>query len=284
MKHKAIKIGLTSLVLALTFGGLLYTTHGRGHRVLQARRRSDGAARAVVRQEAAAAWLRRAGLDHRSKPNTLEYRFQVQSNGQIVSATYTGVVPDTFKSDAEVVLKGTLVAGRLHGAAQRRDGEVPVEVRSQAGERDALREILRRPPWPHSARSSSCSPSSPRPTRSRPSVAGARRRNTRLIESGIGAFYTVAALMTVASGRHHLRVRRRRLFDPLRPALLRQRPAALLQDHVVLGRPRRLGDVLGVPAVAVRRGGGQGQSRAASRADSLRRRGHRRRWRCSSSS
>src|SRR3989338_8544658 len=31
------------------------------------------------------------------------------------------------------------------------------------------------------------------------SVVGARRRNTRLIESGIGAFYTVAALMTVAS-------------------------------------------------------------------------------------
>src|SRR5687767_5032146 len=32
------------------------------------------------------------------------------------------------------------------------------------------------------------------------SVVGARRRNNRLIESGIGAFYTVAALMTVASG------------------------------------------------------------------------------------
>jgi cytochrome c-type biogenesis protein CcmF len=32
------------------------------------------------------------------------------------------------------------------------------------------------------------------------SVAGARRRSTRLIESGIGAFYTVAAIMTVASG------------------------------------------------------------------------------------
>ena len=31
-------------------------------------------------------------------------------------------------------------------------------------------------------------------------VAGARRRNTRLIESAIGAFYTVAAIMTVASG------------------------------------------------------------------------------------
>jgi cytochrome c-type biogenesis protein CcmF len=32
------------------------------------------------------------------------------------------------------------------------------------------------------------------------SVAGARRRNHRLIESGVAAFYTVAAVMTVASG------------------------------------------------------------------------------------
>jgi cytochrome c-type biogenesis protein CcmF len=31
-------------------------------------------------------------------------------------------------------------------------------------------------------------------------VVGARRRNTRLIESAIGAFYTIAAIMTVASG------------------------------------------------------------------------------------
>jgi cytochrome c-type biogenesis protein CcmF len=31
-------------------------------------------------------------------------------------------------------------------------------------------------------------------------IAGGRRRNNRLIESGIGAFYTVAALLTVASG------------------------------------------------------------------------------------
>src|SRR5918992_5723949 len=32
------------------------------------------------------------------------------------------------------------------------------------------------------------------------SIAGARRRNNGLVESGIGAFYTVAALLTVASG------------------------------------------------------------------------------------
>ena len=50
-----------------------------------------------------------------------------------MNATYTGVVPDTFKSDAEVVLKGTLSAEGFQCRAQRRDGEVPVEVRSQAG-------------------------------------------------------------------------------------------------------------------------------------------------------
>src|SRR5260221_11852970 len=32
------------------------------------------------------------------------------------------------------------------------------------------------------------------------SVAGGRRRSNALIESGVGAFYTTAALMTVASG------------------------------------------------------------------------------------
>ena len=116
------------------------------------------------------------------------------------------------------------------------------------------------------------------------SVAGARRRNSRLIESGIGAFYTVAALMTVASGviiyafvagDYSIRYVQR-YSDSV--------AAALLQDHLVLGRPRRLGDVLGVPAVALRLGRGQGESRTSSRADSLRRRRHRRRWRCSSSS
>jgi cytochrome c-type biogenesis protein CcmE len=40
--------------------------------------------------------------------NGLDWQFKVQSNGQIVDATYRGVVPDTFKNDAEVVLKGTL--------------------------------------------------------------------------------------------------------------------------------------------------------------------------------
>jgi cytochrome c-type biogenesis protein CcmE len=42
------------------------------------------------------------------RPNTLEYQFDVQNNGQTIKASYTGVVPDTFKTGAEVVLKGRL--------------------------------------------------------------------------------------------------------------------------------------------------------------------------------
>src|SRR5437660_9222619 len=44
------------------------------------------------------------------KPNTLEYKFDVQNNGQTIQAFYTGVVPDTFKTGAEVVVKGRLDA------------------------------------------------------------------------------------------------------------------------------------------------------------------------------
>ncbi|MCC7032117.1 MAG: cytochrome c maturation protein CcmE, partial [Acidobacteria bacterium] len=42
------------------------------------------------------------------RKSSLDYKFKVQSNGHVVDATYTGVVPDTFKGEAEVVLKGTL--------------------------------------------------------------------------------------------------------------------------------------------------------------------------------
>ena len=107
MKHKAIKIGLTSLVLVLAFGGLLYSTLAEGteyyKHVDEVMGQPDG-------------WYgKKLQLHGYVVPNSilkrkssLEYRFQVQSNGQIVNASYTGVVPDTFKDDAEVVLKGSL--------------------------------------------------------------------------------------------------------------------------------------------------------------------------------
>lgn len=42
------------------------------------------------------------------RPNTLDYRFKLKTGEYSVLATYTGVVPDTFKDGAEVVLTGRL--------------------------------------------------------------------------------------------------------------------------------------------------------------------------------
>ena len=78
--------------------------------------------------------------------------------------------------------------------------------------------------------------------------------------------------MTVASAVIDQRVPHRRLLDQVRRALLGQRPAAVLQDHVVLGRARRLDHVLGVPAVGLRIARGLREPRAPSRADPVRRR------------
>ena len=109
MKNKAVKIGITSLVLAMTFGALLYTTMAEGTEYYK----HVDEVMAQPNQ-----WYDKKLQLHgfvvpnsiARKPNTMDYWFQVQSNGQVVSATYTGVVPDTFKSDSEVVLKGMLTA------------------------------------------------------------------------------------------------------------------------------------------------------------------------------
>jgi cytochrome c-type biogenesis protein CcmE len=42
------------------------------------------------------------------KPDTLDYKFEIQNNGHTIPATYRGVVPDTFKTGSEVVLSGRL--------------------------------------------------------------------------------------------------------------------------------------------------------------------------------
>ena len=107
MKNKAVKVGLASVVLAVTFGALLYTTMAEGTEYYK---HVDE----VMTQPDQ--WYGKKLQLHgfvvpnsiNRDPKSMDYWFQVQSNGQIVSARYTGVVPDTFKSDSEVVLKGTL--------------------------------------------------------------------------------------------------------------------------------------------------------------------------------
>ena len=46
----------------------------------------------------------------RRRPDSLDYRFEIAHNGQVVTANYTGIVPDTFKDDpanpVEVVVDG----------------------------------------------------------------------------------------------------------------------------------------------------------------------------------
>ena len=63
------------------------------------------------------------------------------------------------------------------------------------------------------------------------SVVGARRRSRQLIESGIGAFYLVAALMTCASA-VMINAFLTDDFSIRYVRTIRQRPAAFLQDHV----------------------------------------------------
>ena len=109
MKYKAVKFGLTSLVLALTFGGLLYTTMAEGTEYYK------HVDEVMTQPEP---WYGKKLQMHgfvvpdsiKRRPDSLDYIFQVQSNGHVVNASYTGVVPDTFKSDSEVVLKGVLTA------------------------------------------------------------------------------------------------------------------------------------------------------------------------------
>ena len=105
MSAKALKIAATSGVLLLALAGLMFTTL-----------REDTQFYKHVDEVMAnpSSWQGKRLQLHgyvegiERKRNSLEYRFKVQSNGSVVHASYSGVVPDTFKDGAEVVLKGRL--------------------------------------------------------------------------------------------------------------------------------------------------------------------------------
>ena len=111
MSGKALKIVATVAVMVLALTGLLFTTLRED---TQFYKHVD-----EVMTDPSAWHGKRlqlhgyvAGIER--KRNSLDYRFNVQSNGSIVQARYTGVVPDTFKEGAEVVLKGTLSGDGFH--------------------------------------------------------------------------------------------------------------------------------------------------------------------------
>jgi cytochrome c-type biogenesis protein CcmE len=107
MKSKSIKIAITAAVLALAIGGLFYSTLAEGteYYVHVDEVMNDPSAWQGKRLQ-----LHGYVVDKSIfvKPQTLEYRFQIQNKGSVVPATYTGIVPDTFKDGSEVVLKGHL--------------------------------------------------------------------------------------------------------------------------------------------------------------------------------
>lgn len=113
MSNRTVKIGLTTVVLMTAFGGLLWSTLSEGTEYYK------HVEEVMVNPEA---WhgkrLQLHGFVVRDsilrKRDSLEYRFQVESRGMAVPATYSGIVPDTFKDDAEVVLKGTLRGDGFH--------------------------------------------------------------------------------------------------------------------------------------------------------------------------
>jgi cytochrome c-type biogenesis protein CcmE len=107
MSNKAAKIGATGVVLTVAFGMLLYSSLGES---LQYYKYVD-----EVMVEPTT-WHGKHLQVHgyvvpgsiARKPDSLEWRFDLQRNGKVVRAYYTGIVPDTFKADSEVVLTGTL--------------------------------------------------------------------------------------------------------------------------------------------------------------------------------
>jgi cytochrome c-type biogenesis protein CcmE len=105
MNVKTVKIGATAAVLVASLSGLMYTTLSEGTEYYK---HVEEVMANPQPWHGKKLQLHGFASDVRIKPDTLDYRFVVESGGHKVHASYTGIVPDTFKNGAEVVLKGTL--------------------------------------------------------------------------------------------------------------------------------------------------------------------------------
>jgi cytochrome c-type biogenesis protein CcmE len=113
IQPRHFKIALTVLVLGLTFGGLMWSTLREGTEYYKHVEEVM-----VAPQDWQGRNLQLHGFVVKDsilvKRDSLEYRFKVHNKGMEVPAVYVGVVPDTFKDDAEVVLRGTLKPDGFH--------------------------------------------------------------------------------------------------------------------------------------------------------------------------
>ena len=107
MTHKFAKIALTAVVLVSALGGLMWYSlqqdtayYKHVDEVMASPAQWQGKSLQLHGFVVKDTWKR--------KGDTLEYIFDVENKGKVVSVSYTGVLPDTFKDEAEVVLKGKL--------------------------------------------------------------------------------------------------------------------------------------------------------------------------------
>ena len=109
MSHKAIKIGVTAAVLVTAFTALLFTTLQDN---LQYYKYVDEVAAAPHEWEGKTLQVHGYVVPGSiyGKRDTLDWKFNLQRNGKVINATYTGAPPDNFKDDAEVVLTGRFTA------------------------------------------------------------------------------------------------------------------------------------------------------------------------------
>jgi cytochrome c-type biogenesis protein CcmE len=109
MSRKAAKVGITVLVLGLAFGGLLYASL---RDTAEYYKHVDEVMASPQQWQGKKLQLHGYVKNWGQKPGTLDYRFTVantaNSSSEGIVAYYSGIVPDTFKNDAEVVVQGTL--------------------------------------------------------------------------------------------------------------------------------------------------------------------------------
>jgi cytochrome c-type biogenesis protein CcmE len=130
MSHKAAKLGITGTVLALAFGLLLYTSLSESAEYYK---HVDEVMANPQQWQGKKLQLHGYAHEIGMKRDTLEYRFNVESNGKVIQAYYTGVAPDTFKNGAEVVLKGTLSPDGTSFQAHEVIAKCPSKYSPQAG-------------------------------------------------------------------------------------------------------------------------------------------------------
>ncbi|MGV3518949.1 cytochrome c maturation protein CcmE [Luteitalea sp.] len=102
---KTVKIAISTLVLGLAFSAMLYSSLSED---TQYYKHVDEVMGQPAEWYGKRLQLHGHASDIRRKPDSLDYRFEVAFNGQMVQASYNGIVPDTFKDGSEVVVKGTL--------------------------------------------------------------------------------------------------------------------------------------------------------------------------------